>query len=192
MSKPLKTSFKPEWLTLKEYKIWLTTVPGKPHRGKCKICQKEFDTGNMGRSSLDSHAVSAKHKERLKERESLSALYFVEQPVVNQVAICSSNTSVINNGQQDLDSLILPLAVSHDEIRWVFKVVLSNASLRSCLDLSELFKSMFSDSAIASAFQQVKRSFHTTSVVEWHHLLKTFYQMTLNFLLFFQLCLMKV
>ena len=31
MSKRSKTSFKPEWLTLKEYKVWLTAVPGKPH-----------------------------------------------------------------------------------------------------------------------------------------------------------------
>ena len=52
--------------------------------------------------------------------------------------------------------MILPLAITHVEIRWVIKVVFPSASFRSCLELNELFKSIFSDSAIASAFQLSK------------------------------------
>ena len=37
---------------------------------------KDFDVGNMGKSSLDSHTTFKKHKERMKTRESVSTLYF--------------------------------------------------------------------------------------------------------------------
>lgn len=43
---------------------------------KCKLCMKEFDVGNMGKTSFDSHIGAKKHKDRLRIRESMSTLHF--------------------------------------------------------------------------------------------------------------------
>ena len=48
-----------------------------------------------------------------------------------------------------LDNLIIPVSAAKAEIRWVLKVVDSNISLRSCLDLNDLFQVMLPDSTIA-------------------------------------------
>lgn len=52
-----------------------------------------------------------------------------------------------------LDNLIILVSAAKAEIRWVLKVVDSNFSLRSCLDLIDLFRVMFHDSTIAKNFQ---------------------------------------
>ena len=75
MSKRSKTSFQDEWLQIEKYKSWISKVPGQPFKAKCQLCMKDFDVGNMGKSSLDSHAGSKKHKDRVKTRESM--VYFV-------------------------------------------------------------------------------------------------------------------
>ena len=46
----------------------------------------------------------------------------------------------------------MPLSVAHAEIRWAMKLVTSHFSLRSCLDIKDLFSSMFPHSQIASQF----------------------------------------
>ena len=48
------------------------------------------------------------------------------------------------------------MSVAHAEIQWVIKVAMSSSSFRSCSELNELFKAMFSDSVIASSFQLSK------------------------------------
>ena len=42
------------------------------------------------------------------------------------------------------------------EIKWALKIVTSHFSFCSCLDISELFHSMFSDSHIAKSFKLSK------------------------------------
>ena len=106
----------------------------------------------MGKSSLDSHAGSKKHKDRVKTRESMSTLYFDK----NSSETPSDSRSSNSVSSPTLDSMLKSVSVSHAEIRWVIKVVLSSLSFRSSLELHELFKAMFSDSAIASSFQLSK------------------------------------
>ena len=55
-----------------------------------------------------------------------------------------------------LDNLIIPVSAAKAEIRWILKVVDSNFSLRSCLDLNDLFRVMFLYSTIAKNFQLSK------------------------------------
>ena len=55
-----------------------------------------------------------------------------------------------------LDSIIVPVSAAKAEIRWDLKVVDSNFSLRSCLDLNDLFQVMFPDRTIAKNFQLSK------------------------------------
>lgn len=52
-----------------------------------------------------------------------------------------------------LDNLIILVSAAQAEIRWVLKVVGSNFSLRSCLDLNDLFRVIFPDSTIAKNVQ---------------------------------------
>ena len=152
MSKRSKTSFQDEWLQIEKYKSWISKVPGQPFKAKCQLSMKDFDVGNMGKSSLDSHAGSKKHKDRVKTRESMSTLYFDK----NSSEAPSDSRSSNSVSSPTLDSMLKSVSVSHAEIRWVIKVVLSSSSFRSCLELNELFKAMFSDSAIASSFQLSK------------------------------------
>ena len=45
------------------------------------------------------------------------------------------------------------------EIKWALKIVNSHFSFRSCSDINELFRSMFSDSRIAKSFKLSKTKF---------------------------------
>ena len=88
----------------------------------------------------------------MKTRESMSTLYFDK----NSSEVPSDSRSSNSVSSPTLDSMLKSVSVSHAEIRWVIKVVLSSSSFRPCLELNELFKAMFSDSAIASFFQLTK------------------------------------
>ena len=73
-----------------------------------------------------------------------------------------------------LDSMLKSVSVAHAEIHWVIKFVISTSSFRSCLELNELFKAVFSDSVIASSFSDVSRVFwgrpvHTSNPRRCHH-----------------------
>ena len=109
---------------------------------------KEFDVGNMGKSSLDSHMSGKKNKDRMKARESMSTLYFDTNSAEASSDSCSSSVS-----SPTLNSMLNSMTVAHAEIQCVIKVVVSSSSFRSCLELNELFKTMFSDIVIASSFQ---------------------------------------
>lgn len=54
--------FNDAWLKDVMYQTWLASVPGDKHKGKCKVCKKDFDISNMGECSLKSHSSSLKHK----------------------------------------------------------------------------------------------------------------------------------
>ena len=64
MYKRSKTSFQDDWLQLEKYKPWILKVPGQLFKAKCKLFMKEFDVGNMGKCSLESHISGKKHKDR--------------------------------------------------------------------------------------------------------------------------------
>ena len=56
-----KSSFQDKLLQMEKYQSWISKVPGQPFKAKCKLFMKEFDVGNMGRSSLESHISGKKH-----------------------------------------------------------------------------------------------------------------------------------
>ena len=59
-------------------------------------------------------------------------------------------------GQLTLDALQVPALVTEAEIKWAVKCVMDHLSFRSCLDLNDLFRSMFPDSAVAQKFKLSK------------------------------------
>ena len=70
----------------------------------------------------------------------------------NSSSLASSQNSV----QATIGMYSTPLSVAHAEIRWSMKVIMSHFSLRSCLDINNLFQSMFPDSQIAQQFSLSK------------------------------------
>ena len=86
----------------------------------------------------------------------MSALYFDN----NSTEALSDSRSSNSMSSPTLDSMLKSVSVAHAEIRLVIKVVMSSSSSRSCLELNELFKAMFSDSVIA--FHEAKQSLIST------------------------------
>ena len=79
-----------------------------------------------------------------------------------QPSTCSNSTAQSNStaksGQTMIEDFQIPALVVKAEIVWVLKVVMSHFSLRSYLELHDLFKYMFPDRQIASKFSLSKRS----------------------------------
>jgi len=57
---------------------------------------------------------------------------------------------------QTLNTFVLNDSVTKSEILWALKIVMNHMSYRSCLDVGELFQTMFSDSQIAQKFAMSK------------------------------------
>ena len=114
MYKSSKTSFQDEWLQMEKYKPWISKIPGQPFKASANF-RKEFDVGNMGKSSLDSHISGEKHKDRVKTRESMSALYF-DNRSTKALSDSRSNISMLS---PTLDSMLKSVSGSHAEIRCV-------------------------------------------------------------------------
>ena len=51
-----------EWLSKKEYKLWLIPVEGGITKASCKICVKTFSLSNVGEIAVKSHALGKKHQ----------------------------------------------------------------------------------------------------------------------------------
>ena len=145
---------------------------------------KDVDFDNMGEAALKSRAkpnppgkAPTKHQRLMAEKEktskSLAVLHYMSptqsstsfpSPQSSQSTSRSSEDqcsesptfSQQNSVQPTMDTYIMPLSVAHAEIRWVMEVVTSHFSLRSCLDIKDLFSSMFPDSQIASQFSMSK------------------------------------
>ena len=79
-----------------------------------------------------------------------------------QPSTCSNSTAQSNStaksGQTMIEDFQIPALVVKAEIVWVLKDVMSHFSLRSCLELNDLFKCMFPDRQIASKFSLSKTS----------------------------------
>ena len=54
--------FNREWLSKKEYHLWLTPVEGDVTKAKCKICMKTFLLSDMGEIAVRSHVSGKKHQ----------------------------------------------------------------------------------------------------------------------------------
>lgn len=146
-----KSIFNDSWLMDEQFKKWLKKTPNKD-KAECVVCCAIIDITVMGKSALTSHAKGNKHKLNVKNYNPLASLYFKSS---------KSPAATINQGPQPVaskraDTMLSSLAVSHAEIRWVFNLLASHHSYRSCLNLNDLFKVMFPDSEIAKLFQLSK------------------------------------
>ncbi|XP_065677145.1 uncharacterized protein LOC136092602 [Hydra vulgaris] len=116
----------------------------------------------MGVSALDSHATGKKHKEHARTHNAADIFFTDFTTEISGDKAASSNfqelsphsNKVLNDKvtQPTIDDLQSPALVTKAEILWTLNVVMSHFSLRSCLNLNEIFKFMFSDSKIASKF----------------------------------------
>ena len=92
--------------------------------------------------------LKAKNKSNVDCFSPVSRLYFQGN---------TSTTSEAPSARKSTSTLtIVPVSVAKAEIRWVLQLVDSNFSMRSCLDLNDLFRVMFPDSTIAKNFQLSK------------------------------------
>ena len=142
--------FNNNWLTSSKYSSWLVKSNCKS-KARCKLCCKDFDISNMGVSALESHASGKKHTDIVEKRSSGTGNLFFHNTTVQPVQPHPAPTST-----QTIECMVIPVSASYAEILWSLKVVMSHFSLRSCLELNELFKCMFSDSEIAKSFRLSK------------------------------------
>ena len=97
-------------------------------------------------AALVSNAQGKKHKSNVDCFPPVSRLYFQDNTST------ASEAPSTRKSTSTLDNLIVSVSAAKTNIKWVLKVVDSNFSLRSCLDLNDLFRVMFPDSTIAINF----------------------------------------
>ena len=71
------TKFRESWLVLSEYKDWLKRDEKSESSAFCMLCKKSFNISNMGKTTLQLHANSERHKTIVKFCESQSSLFFI-------------------------------------------------------------------------------------------------------------------
>jgi hypothetical protein len=101
----------------------------------------------MGISGLLSHSTGKKHIAVSNCAQS-GAIFFKRTD--------SSSASATSSKSRTVESMVIPVSTLRAEVLWTLKVAESHYSLRSCLGLNNLFKSMFTDSEIAKCFQLSK------------------------------------
>ena len=84
----------------------------------------------MGIAALESHAKGDKHKMKLSS-----------SGVVNIQQLYKATNQSGDKGT--LKSYVVSSAVMAAEIKWALKIVTSHFLFRSCLDINELFRSMY-------------------------------------------------
>ena len=76
-----------------------------------------------------------------------SSIFFQGNPSAQKTVAPSARKSA-----STLDNLVVHVSAAKAEFSWALKVVDSSISVRSCLNLSNLFQVMFPDSTIAKNF----------------------------------------
>ena len=164
--------------------VWLQTYDWAKYKNSthitCTICNKDVAYNNMGESALKSHSKPnetnpTKHQRLAKEREAarkrLSVLHFTDvtnstkspstttsesTSAVVSPATDSASTSKPASIQPTIEQYALPVNLAKAEILWSMKVILNHFSLRSCLGIGDLFRTMFPDSDVAQTFELSK------------------------------------
>ena len=103
----------------------------------------------MGVSALVSHAKRAKHQGKVKAFKPISELFYKTSTGTTTLSASSTNSSVASSGststnqssnsstdQSRVDTLMSALSITHAEIRWVMKMLMSHSSFRFCHDLN--------------------------------------------------------
>ena len=103
---------------------------------------KDFDVGNVVKSSLDSY-INCKKQRPIEEKRSYVYLCLHN----SSTKALSDSRSSNSMSSPTFDSTLESVSVAYVEIRWVIKVVISISSFRPCLELNELFKAMISETS---------------------------------------------
>ena len=69
MSDKKVTKFDVLWLKDPLFESWIAGVPDKTWKALCKLCQAEFELGNMEKQALVRHAKGKKHQKRASQLE---------------------------------------------------------------------------------------------------------------------------
>ena len=161
--------FNREWLSKKEYQLWLTPVEGDVTKAKCKICVKTFSLSNMGEIAVRSHASGKKHQAAVTLSQTGSVSHFFGAKCETTPGLSGtgkpeepSTSSSHDAGHTHKESESMPttqgnvlskfLLTKHQhkaEILWALKTVMSHFSYNSATDITDVFRAMFPDSAIA-------------------------------------------
>ena len=147
-----RSIFQDEWLYNKKYQLWIAKASDSKN-ARCILCQKDLDVSTMGSGALDSHATGSKHKQKVLDRSRFRC-FFKKASTVSDRETASSSSSKTNTA--GADALIINQNTLVAEILWCLKVVMSHFSYRSCLDLNDLIKRMFSDSEVSAQFSLSK------------------------------------
>ena len=149
-----KNSFNSLWLDVDRFKAWLAAVPNRYDLARCKICNRNFKIDNGGVSNIISHTKSNKHINLEKSCRSYCTLYFKKK----EAPISTASTTVTKSTAKD-KAPNNPLSSTEAEIRWVLKVVMAQFTFRSCLDIKDLFISMFGQQVVLSKFSLSKTKY---------------------------------
>lgn len=187
LSKRGKTAFQDDWLDRNIFSdwTWLEKVDSDKSKGRCCVCNTNFDVSNMGISSVKSHAKGKKHIDRVKAVIASKKLFDFRPPSSPSTPVCSQmhvsnmpieNISINQNcstkendlkvvcgaggsfmpSSSALDRFVNKDEVTCAEITWALNMIVTHYSARSASAASDLFKYMFPDSDIAKKFQMHK------------------------------------
>ena len=118
---------------------------------RCTLCRSDISLSNMSSTALDDHARGKKHSEKVKNRETGTALFL--QTTKSSTDSSSGKPATVKKKKRNmLEDLIINKNMLNAEIWWTLEIVMSHLSFRSYIDLNKLFISMFPDSEVASKF----------------------------------------
>jgi hypothetical protein len=111
----------------------------------------------MGVCALESHATGKKHCVKASNYLNIDNFFKVKPQSSSSSTSLTTTASGCSKPKSrtlsTIESFVLPVNAMRAEILWALKVVMTHGSLRSCIDINNLFKVMFSDSVIVNNFQ---------------------------------------
>ena len=152
MSCQKKTSFNENWLTDSKYSSWVRKVSGDQYKAKRRVCQVDFQLGNMGKQALTSHAKGKKHKSKIGTGASANTISSflnpssssdagsIYMPITSVASISSTekshdSLSVHKPFDRSNDSTISDFVLKDDvlkaEVLWALKTLVSHYSCNS-------------------------------------------------------------
>ncbi len=140
-----------------EFKAWLSADPNK-HHAYCKLCRKSFDISSMGKTAVKSHNKGIKHLERLADvqRSQQQDILGFGQCIRSSpdstapMTVQASNTTTFTNSSLNL--FITKNDLLTAELWWCLKLVDSNVSCQSSVNIGFVLRQMFPNSYIAKQF----------------------------------------
>ena len=149
--------FNKDWLLKEQYKSWLTPVPQDNTKAKCKLCMKTFSLSNMGEVAVRSHASGKKHMAAVcltGKVEPVSDFFSHKSDATQRPFHSRQDEPASTSGLPDtVTSFALRKEQHKAEILWALKSVVSHFPYNSAVNIVDVFRAMFRDSAIAQKMQ---------------------------------------